>query len=155
MSSKGIHVVHTTTLILLILRHALHDPGFGRYRNRWMLQGTLTALLNEYYDIPESLHFTEDDVGHALGGRNQLLLMQHGFGTLNSPFQYNTCGVYKSDYHNVRGMIRKRAFYLEDRMLNHPNAPKVLRRSQRLLESPRKVVRRSVTTKLISPPKVV
>ena len=100
MAVKGTHAALTTTLILKILRHALHDPsGFARFRNRWMLQGTLRSLLNEHYHIPDVLEFNEDNVGWALGGQSQKLLNKHGFGTLNSThFQYNTCGVFKVLY---------------------------------------------------------
>ena len=99
MAVKGTHAALTTTLILKILHHALHDPSFARFHNRWMLQGTLTSLLNEYYHIPDVLEFNEDDVGRALGGQSQKLLIKHGFGTLNSThFEYNTCGVFKAFY---------------------------------------------------------
>ena len=79
-------------LILAILRHALIDPHFKAYRDRWMLEATLTALLNEFYDIPESLQSNESNIRSAVSCNNQKELAPYGFETMNERnFNLNTC----------------------------------------------------------------
>ena len=63
INAKGIQLVCTTMLVLAILQHALNDLHFKAYRNRCMLEGTLTALLAEFYNIPESIQFSESILG--------------------------------------------------------------------------------------------
>ena len=73
-------------LILAILRHALNDPHFKVYHDRWMLEGTLTALLNEFYKIPESLQFSVVDLKSALSRSNHTQLSKYGFETKTLEF---------------------------------------------------------------------
>ena len=124
ISAKGMQLVFTTMLILAILRHALNDPHFKAYRDRWMLEGTLTALLTEFYNIPESIQFSESDFRSAVSCRNHTQLVRYGFETINERnFDLNTCRVYASDPHHslsivgARDRVRQVAFYLQDRTL--------------------------------------
>jgi hypothetical protein len=113
-------------LILAILRHALNDPHFKVYRDRWMLEGTLTALLNEFYNIPESLQFSVVDLKSALSRINRTQLSKYGFETINErTFDLNTCRVYRSDPYFSRSITRGNitkarqvAFYLQDHTSN-------------------------------------
>ena len=89
-------------LISAILRHALMDPLFKAYRDRWMLEATLTALLNEFYKVPKSLHFNENNLRSAVLCNNQKELVQYGFETRReSNFILKTCGVERSNPHQL------------------------------------------------------
>jgi hypothetical protein len=124
ISAKRAPGVFPTMLILAILRHALNDPHFKVYRDRWMLEGTLTALLNEFYNIPESLQFNVFEFKSAVSRHNFKQLSKYGFETINErTFDLNTCRVYRSDpyFSRTRGNITKArqvAFYLQDHTSN-------------------------------------
>jgi hypothetical protein len=96
IGAKGVARIFPPMLILAILRHALNDPHFKVYRDRWMLEGTLTALLNEFYNIPESLQFNVFEFKSAVSGHNFKQLCRYGFGTINERhYDLNTCRVYR------------------------------------------------------------
>ncbi len=119
--------VSTTELIPRILVHASRDASFSDYCGRWMLQSTLTTLLNEHYCIPEALSFTEGDLSHALSGWNQKILNEMGLGTITERnFGLNTCGIYRSDYHTTQRKIKKRAFFIVHGVLDGKVNPSAL-----------------------------
>jgi hypothetical protein len=91
-----------------------------------MLEGTLTALLNEFYNIPESLQFNVFEFKSAVSRRNFKQLSRYGFGTINERhFDLNTCRVCRSDpyfYHSIINgkdtKLPQLAFYLQDHTSN-------------------------------------
>ena len=106
-------------VVIPLLCHALLDPSFSTYRDKWMLPRTLTAILNCHYIIPEALTFNKDKLLLKLSARNRKELEKNQLGdVLDYNFDGNECGLYKSDTFRsiaVLGkMSREEAFYLED-----------------------------------------
>ena len=79
-----------------LLQHAINDICFlNKYAGRWLVQGTLTAILNLYYKRSTVYSFTEEDLNAALSMKNQRFLDKLGLGTITEPcFNLNTSRIY-------------------------------------------------------------
>jgi len=99
-----------------LLQHAINDERFLiKYADRWLAQGTLTAILNQHYKIAKILSFTEEELNAALSLKNQRSLNKVGLGTMTEPSfsLLNTSRIYTCVYKRKDVVSRDRVYYIE------------------------------------------
>ena len=70
---------------------AIVDPSFDKCKGFWMIDGTLSALLQSHFEIPEFCVFSHHDLSVALGFWNKKNLFKHGLGEILNPDESNSC----------------------------------------------------------------
>jgi hypothetical protein len=103
------------SFIPTLLQHAINDESFLiKYADRWLAQGTLTAILNQHYKIAKILSFTEEELNAALSLKNQKSLNKVGLGTMTEPSfsLLNTSRIYTC-VHKRKDVPRHRIYYIE------------------------------------------
>lgn len=58
------------TFIPALVAYAIEDESFNMHKGKWMVEGTLSALLLNHYNIDKELSFTEDILVNALWQNN-------------------------------------------------------------------------------------
>jgi len=99
-----------------LLQHAINDERFLiKYADRWLAQGTLTAILNQHYKIATILSFSEEELNAALNLKNQRSLNKVGLGTMTEPSfsLLNTSRIYTCVYKRKDVVSRDRVYYIE------------------------------------------
>ena len=97
-----------------LLQHAINDFSFlNKYAGRWLVQGTLTAILNQYYNIATVLSFTEEELNAALSRKNQRSLEKLGLGTMTEPsFNLNTSRIYTCVHTSPKNAAQRYRYHL-------------------------------------------
>ncbi|GFH47858.1 hypothetical protein CTEN210_04334 [Chaetoceros tenuissimus] len=113
-----------STFIPALVAYAIKDDSFNMHKGKWMVEGTLSALLLNHYNIDKELSFTEDILVNALGQNNIINLRKHNLAGVHESSERNMSRLHAVD-HRQKGQRRRRVYYIEMK-------PFVPRRSNRL-----------------------